>query len=71
MPCLVSLTGQTMIFSPSVGLLGLLLPLTTPARKAGPGNVEALVCKTGLSGFESRRYLHSLRAFVKTNHTST
>ena len=21
--------------------------------------VEALVCKTGLSGFESRRYLHS------------
>jgi hypothetical protein len=27
--------------------------------------VEALVCKTGLSGFESRRYLHSLKGLCE------
>jgi hypothetical protein len=59
MPCLVSLTGEDSDFQ---SLSWATWATFTPYHclKADRANVEALACKTGLSGFESRRYLQAL-----------
>ncbi len=58
MPCLVSLTGKDADFQSLSWATWATGTPYHPRLKVGLGNVEALVCKTGLSGFESRRYLH-------------
>ena len=68
----VSLTGKHDRFSvPQLGYLGYLVQIQRVFTGSDAEAVEALVCKTSLSGFESRRHLHILLVFQMISVAAT